>query len=75
MMNRLPPRWHMFVREAWFAIIAYLAIVGLFALFEGRAEPPPWWLPVNAIIWSGLGCLVRRVPSDIKTAREARADL
>jgi hypothetical protein len=75
MLSRLPPRLHMFVREVWFVTVFYLAVVGLIAIHQGNAEPPPWWLPTAALIGTALGCLVRQVPADIVAARRASAEL
>ena len=56
MLSRLPPRLHKFVREVWFVTVFYLAVVGLVAIHQGTAEPPPWWLPTAALIGIALGC-------------------
>ena len=74
MLSRLPPRLHMFVREVWFVTVFYLAVVGLVAIHQGTAEPPPWWLPTAALIGTALGCLIRRVPANIVATRRALAD-
>ena len=65
----------MCIREVWFVTVFYLAVVGLVAIHEGTAEPPPWWLPIAAFTGTALGCLVRRVPADIMVARSVPAKL
>ncbi|MCV0386059.1 MAG: hypothetical protein K5821_06460 [Nitrobacter sp.] len=75
MLTRLPPRWHMFIRQMLACIVGVFAAVGAIALYEGIAQPPRWWIFVAFGIGSALAAMFRDVLPDIVAAHKRRAGL
>lgn len=75
MLTRLPPRWHMFIRQMLGYIVVIFAAVGAIAVYQGNAEPPRWWFFVAFGIGSALAAIFRDVPPDILAAHKQRAEL
>jgi uncharacterized membrane protein AbrB (regulator of aidB expression) len=70
MLNRLPPRLHMFVRQMLFLSLGFFALTGVFAVYNGDAELPKWWFIVACVVGGALGSLFHDVPKEILAARE-----
>lgn len=73
MLNRLPPRLHMFVRFLLYSDLGYLAAVGAHTLLKGGESAPLLWIVAVLLLGGVLGSLVRKLPLDVDPARRQRA--
>ncbi|MDP3907944.1 MAG: hypothetical protein Q8Q53_12120 [Novosphingobium sp.] len=74
MLNRLPPRIHMFVRQMFFMAVGVFAATGAFAMYQGRAQVPDRWVVLGLTLGAALAAVMRDIPSDILLARETKCD-
>ena len=68
-MRRLPPRLDMFVRYVGDLIVAYLAIGGALAIYEGHAKLPHWWMIAASLVGGLSGILMREIPAKYRDDR------
>ena len=62
-MRRLPPRLNTFVRYVGGLIVAYLAIGGALAIYDGHAKLPHWWMIAASLVGGALGIQMRKIPA------------
>jgi len=73
-MRRLPPRLDMFVRYVGGLIVAYLAIGGALAIYDGHAKLPHWWMIAASLVGGAFGHPDARDSSEVSGRSFATSD-
>ena len=66
MYYKLNPRVRMFIEQVVWVGGAYLAVIGLVAIVQGRASGLDWWLIPMFLVAAAIGACFREIPYSIR---------